>query len=408
MIDRKLKLAIVGAGIGGLTLWLALRQRGLSADIFEQAHELAEIGAAVALSANATRELGRLGVLDPIVAASTEPTELIYRDGRTGSRIAAHAVRLAGSYQARFGAPYCGIHRLELQRALGARVDKERLHLGRRLVGISERGGAVALSFADGETVEASAVIAADGVRSVGRQFVAGDDGLVYSGTSGFRGIVPVAKLPSLPDPQAIQFWMGPSAHLLHYAIGANGGHVNFLAVVEGPREWLRWEKGLTASNDADALALFQGWHPAVTEMITAVRHEARWALFLARPLSRWRRNGVVLLGDAAHAMLPHHGQGANTTIEDAVTLAELMAAHPGDIDRVFAAYETLRRPRTRTVQRASWAGNRGLHLPDGFEAARRDVLVERFPEKFGWIHAFDALKSVRAELRNEASHAPA
>jgi salicylate hydroxylase len=97
MTGRKPRIAIVGAGVGGLTLWLALRQRGLSADIYEQASELAEIGAAVALSANATRELGRLGVLDPIVAASTEPTGLIYRDGRTGGRIAAHAVRLGGS-----------------------------------------------------------------------------------------------------------------------------------------------------------------------------------------------------------------------------------------------------------------------------------------------------------------------
>ncbi len=106
VIGRKPRIAIVGAGVGGLTLWLALRQRGLSADLYEQAPELAEIGAAVALSANATRELGRLGVLDPIVAASTEPTELVYRDGRTGGRIAAHSVRLGGAYQARFGAPF--------------------------------------------------------------------------------------------------------------------------------------------------------------------------------------------------------------------------------------------------------------------------------------------------------------
>jgi salicylate hydroxylase len=401
MIDRKPRIAIVGAGVGGLTLWLALRKRGLSAHIYEQTRELAEIGAAVALSANATRELGRLGVLDRIVAASTEPTELVYRDGRTGRRIAAHAVRLGGSYRARFGAPYCGIHRAELQRALSASIDGERLCLARRIVNVCERGSAVILRFADGGTVEVDGVIAADGVRSVARRFVAGDDGLLYSRTSGFRGIVPVAKLPSLPDPQAIQFWMGPLAHLLHYAIGADGGHVNFLAVVEGPRDWPHPEQGLAASNDMEALALFQGWHPAVTEMIAAVRHEVRWGLFLARPLRRWRRGRVVLLGDAAHAMLPHQGQGANTTIEDAVTLAELIAADPHDLDGAFAAYETQRRPRTRAIQRASWMGNRALHLPDCPEVARRDELVARFPEKFGWIHAFDALETTRAALWN-------
>jgi salicylate hydroxylase len=398
-LTAKSRIAIIGAGVGGLTLWLALRQRGFFADIYEQARELAEIGAAVALSANGTRELERLGVLDRIVAASTEPTELIYRDGRTGGRIAAHPVRLGGSYRGRFGAPYCGLHRAELQRALGAGVDPERLRLGRRLVDLSEDSDRVTLSFADGGTVEADAVIAADGVRSVVRRFVAGDDGLLYSRTSGFRGIIPVGSLPSLPDPQAIQFWMGPSAHLLHYAIGADGRHVNFLAVVEGPHDWGHPEKGLAATKDADALALFRGWHPAVTEMIAAVRHEARWGLFPARPLRRWRRGRVVLLGDAAHAMLPHQGQGANATIEDAVTLAEFIAADPRDLDGAFAAYETLRRPRTRAIQRASWMGNRGLHLPDGPESARRDALVARLPEKFGWIHAFDALETARASL---------
>ena len=244
MDSRPSRIAIVGAGIGGLTLWHALRERGLEADLFEQARELAEIGAAVALSANATRELRRLGLLDAIVAASTEPTELVYRDGRTGARIAAHPMRLGGAYQERFGAPYCGIHRADLQRALSANVDRDRLHLGRRLVGLEERDGVVGLTFADGSAARADVVVAADGVRSAARRYVAGDDGLLYSKTSGFRGIIPVDRLPSLPDPQAIQFWMGPSAHLLHYAIGSDGGHVNFLAVVEGPETWAHPERG--------------------------------------------------------------------------------------------------------------------------------------------------------------------
>ena len=397
------RIAIVGAGIGGLTLWHALRARGLDAEIYEQAHELTEIGAAVALSANATRELRRLGVLDPIVAVSTEPTELVYRDGRTGARIAAHPLRIGGAYRLRFDAPFCGVHRSDLQRALSADLDRRRLHLGRKLAGLAERDGWVTLSFADGTAAKATIVVAADGVRSAARRYVAGDDRLVYSRTSGFRGIVPVARLPSLPDPQAIQFWMGPSAHLLHYAIGADGGHVNFLAVVEGPREWAHAEKGLAASNDGEALAPFAGWHPAVAEMVSAVSHEVRWGLFLTKPISRWRRGGVVLLGDAAHAMLPHHGQGANTTIEDAVTLAELMAARAHDLDGAFASYEALRKRRTRTIQRASWAGNRGLHLPDG-QTTERDALAARFPERFGWIHAFDALATTQAQLVEDGS----
>jgi salicylate hydroxylase len=117
----RLRIAITGGGIGGLTLALALRQRGMAAEVFEQAPELAEIGAAVALSANSTRELRRLGVLDQITAVSTEPTELIYRDWRDGRRIAAHPMRQDLQYQKRFGAPYYGIHRADLQRVLSGR-----------------------------------------------------------------------------------------------------------------------------------------------------------------------------------------------------------------------------------------------------------------------------------------------
>jgi 2-polyprenyl-6-methoxyphenol hydroxylase-like FAD-dependent oxidoreductase len=117
-MTRKLRIAIVGGGIGGLTLALALRQRGIEADVYEQAPELAEVGAAVALSANSSLELRRLGMLDALTAVSTEPSELIYRNWRDGSRIAAHPVHENMSYQGICGAPYYGIHRADLQRIL--------------------------------------------------------------------------------------------------------------------------------------------------------------------------------------------------------------------------------------------------------------------------------------------------
>ncbi len=207
---------------------------------------------------------------------------------------------------------------------------------------------------------------------------------------------MPADRLPALPDPQAIQFWMGPNAHLLHYAIGGAGEDVNFLAVVEGPAAWPHGDKWQAEIGPGEAVAAFAGWHPAVVEMVGAVEHTARWGLFVARPLPRWRRGRAVLLGDAAHAMLPHHGQGANTTIEDAITLAELLAdaAAPDDLDPVLDRYGALRRARTRKIQRSSWATNRLLHLPDGPALAERDEGVSRFPERFGWIHEFDALRS--------------
>ena len=161
-----------------------------------------------------------MGLVDQFGAASTIPTELIYRDGRTGDRIAAHPVAKDGWYVQRFGAPYFGIHRADLQKILSEAFGVGNLHLGCRLVNIVEQADSVVLEFANGRIEHADLVVGADGVRSTVRRWVTGADDAIYSGTSAFRGIVPVENLPSLPDPQAIQFWMGPDAHVLHYAIG--------------------------------------------------------------------------------------------------------------------------------------------------------------------------------------------
>jgi salicylate hydroxylase len=130
--------------------------------------------------------------------------------------------------------------------------------------------------------------------------------------------------------------------------------------------------------------------------MVGAVEHKVRWGLFAMRPLLHWSRGRAALLGDAAHAMLPHHGQGANTSIEDATILAELLAgAAPAELDAVLGRYQELRRARTRKIQRSSWATNDLLHLPDGPALAGRNRRVSTFPQDFGWIHELDALRSV-------------
>jgi salicylate hydroxylase len=390
MAGSGLRVAIVGAGIGGLSLALALRERGLRAEVFEQAAELTEIGAAIALSANGTREFARLGLLDELAAASTVPTELIYRHWRTGERIAAHPVREGDAYVKRFGAPYLGIHRADLQKTLGRALGAEGLHLGCRLVDIVAQPDSVGLQFANGRTAEADLVVGADGVRSTVRRWVTGTDDARYSGTSAFRGLVPAENLPSLPDPQAIQFWMGPDAHLLHYAIGGGGEVVNFFAVVETPPIWLA-EGTVTEVSEDVPVASFRGWHPAVTEMIEAAASPIRWGLFVVRPLLRWYRGRVVLVGDSAHGMLPHHGQGANTSIEDAFALAGLLTeGRPDGLEAVLARYQALRRARTRTIQRSAWVTSALLHLVDGPAARARDEKVGRFPQDFGWIHDYD------------------
>jgi salicylate hydroxylase len=385
-----LKVAVVGGGIGGLVLALALRERGIAFEVYEQAEQLREIGAAVALSANGTRELRRLGVGDRVEAVSVVPSALVIRRWDSGEIIADHAMGRDGAYEAAFGAPYYGVHRVALLQALGDRLAGEGLNLGHRCAGIDERPSGTELRFADGASAGADVVVGADGVHSVIRPHVAGPVRGRYSGTVGYRGLVPVEQMPSLPDPTPLQFWAGPGRHLLHYAIDG-GRTVNFLAVVRAS-EWSKdaWMEECSVS---DAVGAFAGWHPAVTEMVGATDVGARWALHDLAPLERWHTDRAVLMGDAAHAMVPHQGQGANQTIEDAIVLADCLAAADatGDLPSALRRYAERRRTRTARVQRWSRRAADLMHLPDGPEIAERDATFGDLYSELHWIHAYDA-----------------
>jgi salicylate hydroxylase len=391
---RNPSVVIIGAGMGGLTLALALRRLGIEAQILEQSVELREIGAAVTLSANSTRLLRYAGLGDSLAQISTEPTRLVHRDGRDGRLIAA----TGGPewYRGAFGAPFSGMHRADLQRLLADAVGTEHLFLGCRVDSLAEHDWGVRVRCSTGATFDAGIVVGADGVHSLTRDWVTGGDKPKYSGTSGFRGLVPAGQLRHLPDPGALQFWIGPGAHLLHYPI-SGGALINFLVVIDEPAQWTApaW---MEPAEPGAHLKPFAGWHPAVIELVGAVPQSPRWGLFAQPPLARWTRGPVVLLGDAAHAMLPHQGQGANQAIEDAFVLAEELG-RAGVVPAALHRYARRRRVRTRQVQLVSWAASAALHLPDGPAAQRRDAYLARLPERVAWIHGHDALGQAANDL---------
>jgi salicylate hydroxylase len=389
MVDGP-RVAVVGGGLGGLTLAIALRQCGVAATVFERTPELRTVGAAVGLAANGNRLLERIRLGAGLAAVSTVPSELVYRHWRDGRVLVRHPIGLDDAYRQRFGAPLYGLHRSDFQQLLSARFGTGDLRLGHDVSGLRETPSGITLEFADGGSFDADIVVGADGVHSTVRGCVTTEQPPIYSGTSGFRGLVPVEALPSLPDPLALQYWVGPDIHLFHYAI-ADGSLVNFLAVSEGPEVWPPGESTIPAA-PGELAAMFDGWHPAVQEMISAVPQSQRWALFTQPPLRHWSRGRAVLIGDAAHTMLPHQGQGANQAIEDAFVLARCIAEAPaGEHAAAFARYQRRRRARTRLIQRSSLDTSPLLHLPDGPAASARDIGLERYPERFGWIHSHDA-----------------
>jgi salicylate hydroxylase len=223
----------------------------------------------------------------------------------------------------------------------------------------------------------------------------------VFSGTVGYRGLVPVSELPSLPEPSAIQFWAGPGGHLLHYPIDG-GRMVNFLAVVRTPA-W-RSEGWMEECDTSESIAAFRGWHPAVCEMVGAVSESARWALHDHTPLESWHQGCAVLLGDAAHAMLPHQGQGANQTIEDAAALAVHLAdATIAGPEPALERYEAQRLARTARVQAYSRRAVELLHV-DAPRFAERDRAFADLPAELAWIHGHDARSTADAD--RQGSHA--
>ncbi|WP_171165438.1 FAD-dependent monooxygenase [Streptomyces sp. I05A-00742] len=397
MAGRRPRIAVVGGGIGGLATAAALRRQGVETVVHEQTPEPAATGAGVAIGANGHRVLRALGVDGALAESAVAPLRIDFRHWRTGRSMA--GLRLLGSYEERFGAPFWHLERAALQRALLRSADGVPVRFGARCTGVDRTRDGVVLRFADGSEAEADAVVGADGIHSAVRGAVFGPDGAVFSGASGYRALVPLERLPHLPElaEPVLWLWLGPGRHVVVYPV-AGGRLLNFLAVVPDPA-WTV-ESWVAEGSTADLLAAFEGWHPALTSILAAADRPGRWALYDREPQRVWTRGRVTLLGDAAHAMLPHHGQGANQALEDAAVLAALLAgADPADTDGVPAAlrrYELVRRPRTRLIQAGSRQNQSCLQFPDGPRADARNAELASLPDRLAWIHGHDALDDLR------------
>ncbi|MEU6393003.1 FAD-dependent monooxygenase [Streptomyces sp. NPDC046939] len=365
------RIAVIGAGIGGLTLAGALTATGTPYVIHEQTRELAEVGAGVQLSPNAIRPLLRLG-LGPALEEHAVRIEAMEVRGWNGRPIA--RTPLGHECERMFSAPYLTIHRAHLHEALLSSTDRDSLNLGRRLRTLEEHPGTgdVRLTFDDGTSSTADVVIGADGIHSTVREVLRRDDP-VFSGLGIYRGLVPVDALPPTARERLVRLWLGPGGHFVCYPV-ASGKLLSYAATVplDGPPPPESWSR----EGDPEALrAAFGTWTGLVADIVHAVETTHQWALHDRAPLKAWSTRRITLVGDAAHPMLPFMAQGANQAIEDAMDLAAcLTGASHGAIADQLSRYESLRMPRTAEIQRGS-RGNAGvLHLPDGPAQRRRDA----------------------------------
>lgn len=394
-----MKIGIIGGGIGGAALALALSQRGIEAHIFERAPAFGEIGAGVQMTPNAVKVLEALGLGEQLKRVGFLPEAMVGRNWDDARQL--FRTPLKEICPKLFDANFYHVHRADLLDLLCEGIDKARVTFNAACEGVKQVGDKAVATFADGSTFEADLIVGADGIHSAVHNSLWGKTPASYTGHMCWRALVPVDKHP-LPfvSPDA-SFWMGPKSHIVTYYV-KGGAAVNIVAVAES-EAWVA-ESWTEPSSREALLEAFTGWHSDIVDLfrMTDSATTFKWGLFDRDPMAKWSKGSVTLLGDAAHPMLPFLSQGAAMAIEDGFVLAQALA-HYEDLQEALCAYEDERRPRTARVQLEARERGRTYHLATPEELARRDREMQEQQKtnpnavgiKAEWVYEYDARRCV-------------
>lgn len=388
-------ILIAGGGIGGLIAALALLQKGFDVDVYEQAPELAELGAGIQVAANGTRLLIELGLEDRlrgIVCEAAGKEVRIWNTGQTWKLF-----DLGQDSIERFGAPYWLVHRGQLHTVLIEAVRElkpDAIHLDAAAVRYEQDASGVVLHLSRGRTARGDVLIGADGVHSALRGSMFDSPKATFTGLMAWRGLAPMDQLSDELRRPVGTNWVGPGGHVITYPI-CGGEYLNFVGLVEN-RQWTE-ESWSTMGSVEEALADFQGWHPLVQETVAKLDQPFRWALVGRDPLPNWTIGRVSLLGDACHPTLPFLAQGAIMAIEDGVVLARCLEAMPDDPVAALQTYQSMRIERTTAIVNGSNANldrfhNQALADPvKAVEYVEREWKPEQVRIRYDWLFEYDA-----------------
>ncbi|SPO05579.1 probable 2-polyprenyl-6-methoxyphenol hydroxylase and related FAD-dependent oxidoreductases [Cephalotrichum gorgonifer] len=420
-----LDVMIVGAGLGGLSTAIALARKGHRVRVFEQAAKLGEVGAGIQIPSNSTRLLIKWG-LEPLLAPRVvEPTNIRFRRWENGDVIG--NTRLVPHFRENFGAPYYVIHRAHFHDVL----HQQALSLGVEVVINSKvrsyDASKPSITLADGQAYEADLVIAADGIMSAARAVI--HDGEEHkplrTGFAAYRAIVEVDKMRQDPDTAwllenpGLNIWIGDGRHVMTYSI-SGGNSFNMVLSHPSTSDPATWKQETALG---DMKAEFSGWDKTLTKLINMIDSTMKWPLSTGSKIERWIHpsNKLLMLGDAAHAMVPYMSQGAAMAVEDAAALAEALDLidHKDDVERALYLWQDVRMKRTSQMQEASLINGTLWHFADGPEQRARDLAMRQEvegksfvsspnqwtdPTTQRWCYGYDAEQEVRAawEIRAE------
>jgi salicylate hydroxylase len=384
--QRAIPFVVVGGGIGGLATALALARKGYQVRVLEQSSVFGEIGAGIQLAPNASRVLDELGILGQISRDAVYPRRMLLVDALSGATLT--AADLGEPFLRAFRYPYVVMHRNDLLTILleACRQSEQiTLETHRQVIAVEDLGDGARVRCADGILYECDALIGADGLHSLVRKLVLGDQEPLCEGFVAYRGAIPAEEAIEHAGLETIRFWIGPNLHFIQYPL-RHGELYNQVAVFKSDRyrpdadDW---------GSEEELEAHFAQTHESVRRALTRIKRDRHWTMYDRLPTDTWTRHHITLLGDAAHPMFQYIAQGACQALEDAVCLADALAHQAGDVRQAFLAYQRERIPRTAHVQRTARLFGDIIHSAGAEAQQRNETLAERADTDYSQMQRF-------------------
>ncbi|WP_399890294.1 FAD-dependent oxidoreductase [Streptomyces sp. BBFR51] len=343
---KDLKIAIVGAGYGGAAAAKALSLLGADVTVYEQANRTREVGAGIGLRPVTMNRFRQWGIFDAIARVSS-PSEYFEILTATGDPIMKEAWPADGEQTHTHL-----IHRGDFIEALLGVLPEGMVRLGHRLETIEDKGDSSVLTFAGGATVEADLVVGADGIKSVVRRQLFGDKGPVFSGEHAYRAVISVDEAHGMVTDDNLRMYIGRGTKIYLLPL-RHRGQVSFDITALCPDG--TWTPQVTKE---DMLRTVEGFDERLVDITRGLDMDTVniRAVYDIDPVDTWHSDSVVLVGDAAHSMLHHQGQGANSAIEDAGALADALR-RADSLTEGLALYQATRKPVTDQLQAVSRQG---------------------------------------------------
>ena len=413
--NKRLRIGVIGGGISGVALTLRLCQLPhLDISLFEAAKAFGEVGAGVSFGANAVRVIEALGLAEEyqsVADKNPEPYQDIWFEWRNGEDTTLLSASLAP------GVGQSGVHRADFLDILTQKLPSDITQFNKRAHYTVNDDNQCTVYFTDQTSATFDVVIAADGIKSALRQRNFSSQKLIdsrprYTGTYAYRGVIDATQLHDSYEKIGVsrrlidipQMYLGKDAHILTFPI-KQGKLINVVAFKTQPNsQWPDNEPWVKSVSTDDLLADFIGWSPAVTALLGAISMPTLWALHDIPELPSYIDGHLALIGDAAHAMLPHQGAGAGQGLEDAYFLAELFADPKSintPIDAILTTYDKFRRPRACKVQRTSKQSGDIYELRDEKFNYCDHRLGEHLSHRFDWLWNYNIDDDIRLARKN-------